>query len=517
MMRVPSPVGYVLASCLALAAAVFGEDVIEVDRLPHREAVLFPFDSVGLPFRHGVDLRLVRAAKYPGNPVLTRGGPGFPDEENMSYYGTVLRIDGQFRMWYLGRGRAEPAPLRICYAVSDDGLRWRKPALGLVAYAGRRDNNLVDLDWGGRAMSCNVLYEPDDPDPGRRFKMFCEIESESSRNQGCVAFSPDGLRWRPSPRNPVTHARIEPSGLIRRDGCYYICAQNAGWDRGFQKRVLLSLASYDFERWTDAAVVGFRRDDVPPRPVLSGTNMGRQVHLGAGLWDRGNVVIGLYGMWDGSTVTDDRRDMRMDIGLLVTNDGLHYREPLPDFRVIDSAEEGWTGEDSHGDPPRLCQGQGVENVDDRTITWYGIWGPGGGTSVRVAMWRRDRLGYYCTTPEPLEGQTWSREVPPHVISAPLALGGGGRVYLNADVFSPHAELRVELLDRQFRPLPGYTGDAVVPVRDGGLRIPVRWAGRERIEPTTGPFRIRVEFGGLRPEDARLYAVYTAGDGAAVQG
>ena len=29
----------------------------------------------------------------------------------------------------------------------------------------------------------------------------------------------------------------------------------------------------------------------------------------------------------------------MDIGLVVTQDGLHYREPIPDFRIISAAEE----------------------------------------------------------------------------------------------------------------------------------------------------------------------------------
>ncbi len=502
---------------LVAAGALAEQQTIHVGPGGLSEAVLFPFDPAGLPFRHGVELRLIAGTRYEGNPVLTNGGPGTPDEDTISYYGTVIRIDGRFHMWYLGKGRAEPAPLRICYAVSNDGLRWEKPRLGLVAYGGNRENNLVDLDWKGRAMSCNVLYEPDDPDPQRRFKMFCEVESPTIANQGCVAYSADGLRWRPSPRNPVTHVRLEPAGLIRRDGCYYIAAQNAGYDRGFQKRVLISLASYDFERWSEAAVVGFRRDDVPPKPVLSGHNMGKQVHLGAGLWDRGNVVLGFYGMWDGAVETDDRRRMRMDIGLLVTSDGMHYREPLPDFRIIDAGEDGWANSNPLGDPPRLSQGQGMENVGDRTLTWYGIWGPGGGSGVRVASWRRDRLGYFGVTREPLEGQTWGAELAPHVISAPIRLGrAGGRVFLNADVFSPHGRMTVELLDERFGRLAGYSADDCVAIQDGGLRIPVRWRTGESIPPTERPIRLRVNFGGARPEDCRLYAAYVAIAGPAGQ-
>ena len=37
--------------------------------------------------------------------------------------------------------------------------------------------------------------------------------------------------------------------------------------------------------------------NIPPRPVVSGAHQGEQVHLGAALWNRGNVVLGFYGQW----------------------------------------------------------------------------------------------------------------------------------------------------------------------------------------------------------------------------
>jgi len=472
------------------------------------EAVLFPFDRHSVPFRHGLQLELISAQRDAANPVLKPGGPDAPDGEAMSYYGTVLQIGDELRMWYLGRGKSEHGPLRVCYATSRDGFRWEKPALGLVRYAGTTSNNLVDLDFGGRAMSCNVLHEPDDPDPARRFKMFSEVESERSKNQGCVAFSPDGLRWKPSPRNPVTHTRIENTGLVKRDGCYYVNGQNAGLDRAFQKRTLLTLASCDFEHWTDAGALGFRRDDVPPRPVHLNYQVGPQVHLGAGLWDRGNVILGFYGQWNAPLHSDDRRDMRMDIGLLVSKDGLFYHEPIPDFRIIESREEGWRTVSPAGDPPRLAQGQGVANIGDKTVTWYSIWGAGGSGGIRAAWWRRDRLGYFHATRTPIEGQSWVDEVKPHFISAPIHLpSGGGKVFLNASHLSEHARIAVEILDEQFRPLPGHTATECEPFRDDSdFRLQVRWQSGDTVKASQ-PIRVRVNFDGLRLEDARLYAVY----------
>lgn len=472
------------------------------------EAVLLPFDRHRVPFRHGLQLELIPAQRNAANPVLRPGGPGALDSESMSYYGTVLQVGDELRLWYLGRGKPEHGPLRVCYATSRDGFRWEKPALGLVEYAGSTSNNLVDLDFGGRVMSCNVLYEPDDPDPARRFKMFCEVEPKRSRNQGCVAFSADGLRWKPSPRNPVTHTRIENTGLVKRDGCYYVNGQNAGLDRAFQKRVLLTLASYDFEHWTDAGALGFRRDDVPPRPVHLNYQVGPQVHLGAGLWDRGNVILGFYGQWNALLQSDDRRDLRMDIGLLVSADGLFYHEPIPDFRIIESREEGWRSVSPQGDPPRLAQGQGVVNLGDKTITWYSIWGGQGNEGIRAAWWRRDRLGYFHATRTPIEGQTWVDELKPHFISAPIRLpAAGGKVFLNASHLSEHARLAVEILDEHFRPLPDYAAAECEPFRDdSAFRVPVRWRTSDIVK-FARPIRIRVNFDGLRLEDARVYAVY----------
>ena len=48
----------------------------------------------------------------------------------------------------------------------------------------------------------------------------------------------------------------------------------------------------------------------------------------------------------------------------------------------------------------------------------------------------------------------------------------------------------------------------VPLSGNGLRQPVRWQGGEVLQAAGGVFRLRVNYGaGLRPEDARLFALY----------
>jgi len=46
------------------------------------------------------------------------------------------------------------------------------------------------------------------------------------------------------------------------------------------------------------------------------------------VWNRGNVLLGIYGQWHGDR-SGDRHLVTMDLGLVLSNDGLHYRSPFP--------------------------------------------------------------------------------------------------------------------------------------------------------------------------------------------
>ena len=94
----------------------------------------------------------------------------------------------------------------------------------------------------------------------------------------------------------------------------------------------MSFASYDFEHWTQASALGFRRDNLPPRQVMHNWNTAEEVHLGTCCWDRGNVIVGVYGMWHG-TPSGNRRFITMDLGLLVSQDALDFREPVAGLPV----------------------------------------------------------------------------------------------------------------------------------------------------------------------------------------
>lgn len=472
--------------------------------LSHAQLVLFPFDDHSLPYQNGVELTLHgHTAPCGSTPrVLLPGPPGSPDSLRAIYYGSTHRVGDELYMWYLGQSHDESWFSRVCLAKSRDGYHWEKPDLGLVEFNGNRNNNLVDLSQGSHhVQSCVVYHDPEDPDPNRLFKMVYQTRIYQSRF--AVAYSPDGLVWTPSPNNPVG-TWLEMAGGMRFNGTYYLTGQ--GGNHVHRLRNLVTYTSHDFENWSTASVLGMMRsrNDRLYQPWQS--TAGRQIHLGAALWNRGAVTLGFYGMWDGH-YSNDRRLVVMHLGLAVTNDGLHYREPVPDYPIVSAAEDGWDilpDTRTSDNYPSLIQGQGFENMGDETLFWYAPWPEQASDGIRVASWPRDRLGSFSAY---LDSRMRNRNES-HVISAPIDLEGkAARLRVNVDGIGEHAHLRCAVLDERMRPLPGYgIGDCEGP-RASGLSEAVQWTAHDRIRAQAGRIRLRVEFGGVRPEDVSLFALY----------
>ena len=466
------------------------------------QIVLFSFDDFSLPFQNGLRLFLI-PHKSPVSKtiiVVPKGPPGTPDCMAVAYYGTVRKVGDEFWMWYLGQGDDDHWHQRVCLAKSRDGYNWEKPNLGLIEYNGSKDNNLVDMLGGEHSIvACVVFYEPEDPNPARRFKAI--IETKNRPELFGVMFSEDGLRWKEFDVQSTNLPACEPSGGMKFKGCYYLTAH--GGSHFGAPRQLVTFASYDFEHWIEASCLGLRRDNIPPRPMVEGFAEGEQVHIGAGLWNRGNVIIGLYGQWHGP-VNNDRRHVEMDLGLVISNDALHYKEPIPDFRMVAAAEDGFNHMPKPWffKHPALAQGQGFENIGDETLFWYAPWPEQPSDGVRVAKWQRDRLGYLqAYDPRQLKTPDGC-----HLISAPIDLeGGGGKVSLNIDGLSEHAGVTVEIQDEQFKPMDGYSRQDCLPL-ESGFKQPVEWK-KNKVVKTNGSFRIQLNYVGIRPEDPKLYALY----------
>lgn len=488
------------------------------------EVVLFPFDHCSMPFLRDLVLSLQSGRtnkaemdygmnidvddRHPEGPVLTYGPPGSPDATEV-LSPNVFEVDGEYRMWYLGADDDRKRRTGL-YAVSKDGFQWEKPSLGFTECCGSRDNNLVDGPCGEW-----MLYEPEDA--RRPFKSIISNGQNTS-------FSVDGMHWSPTgdDRKVFGDINMEIASVYKWGGCYFVNGQNgpSAWTRSVPhpianaaKRTVITFASYDFVNWTHAAAMSFRRDPVPPRPpeAFEG-HAGEQIHEGMVPWNRGNVLLALYGQWH--SPSNDRRDVIVDLGFAISHNGLHYTEPVPDFKMVHSYEIRGPSLELFA-APRLMHNSWA-NIGDRTVIWFSIWreesshwtldNPRSLTGVWVATWERDRLGSFSPCPRNYGSQAGAHE--PHCISCPVDLDHeGARVFINADRLGEYSQLRVELLDGQFQPIPGYCGDDCVPVDTPGLRQPVRWRRRDVLEKFNHPVRVRVRWEGIRLEDGRLFAVY----------
>ncbi|MGH8017730.1 MAG: hypothetical protein ACREIA_05470 [Opitutaceae bacterium] len=488
---------------------------------------LFAFDDHTLPYRLNLELAFAQPEKHPGNPVIAPGPPGSADAVRAQFYGSVIRVGDKYRMWYSAISSTETrgnvsTSARIAYAESNDGVHWQKPELGLTEFNGNKRNNLVGVPAGLdfsriEPLACFVLHEPGDPDPARRYKMAVYGRYYPSpaapRHPGVPAdnipstihpfFSADGLTWTlaaPEPKGtafdeaeaPIrVRNNFEIGGLYTFDGLYHVAGQALSPDvfapdGSLVRRTMVTHWSADFIHWSQDKSLAFQRWGYRgPRESL------QEAHEPAAVWNRGNVLLGLYGLWHGAVIACERR---MDLGFLVSNDGIHFREPIADHIFIPA------GPDVTWDQRGLIHGQGFENVGDQTYIYYGNWDLSGdrrACGIGLAILPRDRFASLSLR-DPGEGMFTSR---------PLVNAGPATLRINAEGLSERAWLRVELLDKNGRDIPGYAGGAAARTTTPGFDTIVTWPAGAEIRCPVESYRVRIAFAGPDAGGIEFYAAY----------
>ncbi len=502
------------------------------------ETVFFAFDDESLAWQHNLKLTLVSPDKHPANPVVRRGPKGSPDYGHAILYGTVIHDGTKFRMWYLGMIERELAAGQapgwwrpMCYAESTDGIAWTKPELGLVDLGGNKRNNICLIEGEVHSMTqvndfLSVMHDPADPDPSRWFKVayIAHMPYEDIRGgmsnvgikEGRVgaiitATSADGLRWKIVGDRPVNAEgeRFEVSSLYRFRNFYYASGQLIspwGWltDGRNAGRIMQTYRSPDFRVWSKAKALSMVMPEqiTEPQPAVPDLwdGLGRQMHMGVGVWNRGNVVIGLQGIWQGNP--RDRAanakpldGLKIDLGLAISNDGVRFREPIPNFKFLEH------GRDGEWDSIALLQGHAFVNVGDKTMIWYSHWDceeKFRSQEIGLATLRRDGFGYLSRHDAGDPGHCITTTVP--------ATAQGQQLLLNVAGVTADSPLTIELLDAFDHPIPGYSGAAAAKITTPGTQQPIAWpAHPDGRCPRDREFSIRASL--PDSDNVRLYAIY----------
>lgn len=382
--------------------------------------------------------------------------------------------EGCFKLWYRAQSQermeggddATAAPSErdhrkrrtfLCYATSRDGIDWQRPDLGRVAYGGRADTNIVHEASGrGDTVWWNILKDPDDPDPSRRYKglgFHSRVDAstirgvEPGRKGLFVDYSPDGINWRNRPRlvmdtNELTDANCM---LQQRE------PSTGKWVGFFRprtepkRRFIGYCESDDFDRWTY------------PRMLLTPDR-------GDAEWvEFYGLSVGVFGRWrvGGLWVYHNNPEFSpMTCELVYSRDGLNYQRAMPGEQFVPLGAVGeWDSRCAW--PVRLMQvggeafiyynGGNETHGSDRLGHMQPHQAPPGERPVSGIGLARLPFGHFCGLRADQDGLVETKW---------LCNYGVGGIRLLADV-PEDGSVRVELLDQHNNLVAGWDRDASV--------------------------------------------------------
>ena len=457
-------------------------------RLDLTKAQLFIDDT--LIDRHARVQRKVHQARKHAEPVLV------PEHEWEGacpvLYGTVLWHEGRFRMWYRSFKEYKP-PVNICYAESDDGVRWTKPELGLIDFDGSKANNICLQPAPDCGLDDIAVIDDAEDDEWPLKAIYWESESKDTRGMR-AARSKDGLQWDVLPGYvlPAWGDRFNAMAY-RHNGKFVLYGRQPGDSQKFgQDRTVSRTESDDLIHWSDPVLV-----NVPD------------------LWDTPQMRIYSQSVFEYESMLLgflERMQMSPDLldpELIHSHDGIKWERQLDRPAFIERGPlGGWDGNwvSLPTGPPILHGKRLYFHYSGRSgchATAYPLVGAFG-----LATLRRD--GFVSI------GSNWSGG---WLQTKPIVWRGGD-LLVNADTrFDDrghpgycHGEVTVEIRDEAEEVIEGYALDNCTPMKQNTEQsgkdccLPIRWRDDRSLGALDGR-TIRIRF---HLREAQLYA-FKAGE------
>lgn len=384
--------------------------------------------------------------------------------------------DRTFKMWYLAA-----TSVFTGYAVSEDGVRWTRPKLGVARWG----DNLLNIEPVQRDSS-TVWLDLEETDSARRFKMMYYRAGLHMR------VSPDGITW--------SESLGAPGGSSDRNTFFYNPfrklwvysirggERNVGRCRFYGESPKFGVPLWghfrELPRWACADSL----DRVKPVEYVG--ECPDLYNLDATPYE--SLMLGLFSIH--AKVAEGDRPKINYVTLGYSRDGFHWHRPdRRPFLDVSDDKDAW----NYGNVQSA--GGGCLIVGDRLFFYCSGRNSrrekddGTGGSTGLAILRRD--GFASMDAGPEGGTLTTRTV----------TFRGKRLFVNLD--APQGELRVELLDEDGKPISQFRRDDCVPLKGDSTLSEVRWKGTNDLGPHAGkPLRLRFHL-----KSGRLYSFWASPD------
>jgi len=378
----------------------------------------------------------MRDPKIP-NPLITG-----KEDHCVAPYMTVIRDPdtGRFRIWYnTYKEKDKDGTARFAYMESEDGIHWVRP------------HRVLD-DPGPINFGSSVIDEgPDFADPSQRFKLAWWANGGLN-----VAVSADGFGWSMFRPYPVLRHNHDINNLFWDDARKRYMATVSVFTTGptwkGQRRTTMMSASKDLLNWEKPWYVITADDSVD--------NDFTQFYAMQGYLNRGDMMIGLVKVLHDDWVAPETPAGAFGVGytaLAWTRDGQCWDRDLEAFFEPDPNPNAWDHAHAWLDWQLP--------VGDEVYIYYGGYKYGHkmdrweGRQIGLVTMHRDR---YVSRDAGSEGGT---------LRTPPVILRGSKMTVNAAV---SGRLRVRLLDKSGKLIPGFDADDCQLIHGDSLAHPVRW-------------------------------------------
>ncbi len=440
-----------------------------------------------------IDTLLGRAVPQMHHPIPREVAivHGQPWEGSGSGYHSIFKDGDTYRMYYkawqhdASSDLSTHHPLFCAYAESKDGINWVKPNLGLYEFNGSKNNNIVFISGPHQGLSLNAghpaVFKDENPNvsPDARYKALLR----SDKPKGLAAFkSPDGIHWTLiSDRPVITDGAFDSQNLAFWDKdrneyrAYWRFFSKGNDDTGPGVREIRTATSQDFINWKDqqnVVYVNSPHEDLYTNQIKA---YHRAPHIFIGFparyidrgWSESMKKLPELAEREKRAAKNTRYGTALTESLLMTSrDGHTFNRKNEAFLRPGIESNGtWT----YGD--QYIAWHIVETKADREgapneLSFYATesYWKGKASALRRYVLRLDG---FVSIYAPMEGG--------ELITKPFTFKGS-ELFLNFST-SAAGDIKVEILDENGKPVPGYTVEECSEIFGDTVNRAVHWKNK----------------------------------------